>query len=148
MGKEEKALIDVTAQISKTLLILIKGVVRNSSLEIGKNISEAIDSVNHVSGKIEEKKDIVFDLTTPETIKRTKLGKKSYRGHRRQKEKVLKLENWFISHIDNPYLDKMNLELLSRETSLSRIQIKNWISNRRRKEKSSIISVALQDLLN
>lgn len=60
-----------------------------------------------------------------------------HRGHRFPKGKVIKLERWFNENSSKPYLDKQTLEFLIDETKLSSSQVKNWVSNRRRKERTT-----------
>lgn len=92
-------------------------------------------------------KNTAFNFVTQDMVKKNERELKSYRGHRLPKEKVSRLELWFIKNITNPYLDKKSLRNLGLETGLSSIQVKNWISNRRRKEKSQSVSVSISELL-
>nr|ADY62667.1 MTLa2 [Candida metapsilosis] len=57
------------------------------------------------------------------------------------------LENWFDENFTDPYLDSASLEFLIRETGLSKSQIQNWVSNRRRKERNVKITPEIAELI-
>lgn len=59
----------------------------------------------------------------------------SHPGHRLPKESIYTLEQWFIKNKKKPYLNRSTLNALIMETRLSPSQVKNWISNRRRRER-------------
>nr|Q874N1.1 RecName: Full=Mating-type protein ALPHA2 [Nakaseomyces delphensis]AAO25604.1 ALPHA2 [Nakaseomyces delphensis] len=86
-----------------------------------------------------QEKDIVFNVVTKDHLLKNGTPynpyPQPYRGHRFTKENVHTLEAWYSNHIDNPYLDPKSLQSLAQKTNLSKIQIKNWVSNRRRKQK-------------
>nr|CAO02574.1 mating type alpha2 protein [Lachancea waltii] len=58
------------------------------------------------------------------------------------------LENWFHLNSSHPYLTRKQISLLSERTNLSSKQIRNWMSNRRRKSKKNPIDSSLHSLLN
>nr|BBD18018.1 putative transcription factor [Ogataea minuta] len=48
---------------------------------------------------------------------------------------------------DNPYLTRTDLDEIVKQTGLSSSQVKNWVSNKRRKEKTVFVSEELCQLL-
>lgn len=54
----------------------------------------------------------------------------------------------YNENIDNPYLTKDDIHFLKSETNLEDSQIKNWVSNKRRKRKETKISPELSYILN
>lgn len=95
-----------------------------------------------------KKKDIEFKLVTQHMMTSRTQAIKTCRGHRLPKETVHILEEWFTKNIDCPYLKESTLKALLARTNLSILQIKNWVSNRRRKEKfltsSSAVSKSMK----
>ncbi|KTB00736.1 Mating-type-like protein ALPHA2, silenced copy at MTL3, partial [Nakaseomyces glabratus] len=88
--------------------------------------------------------EIVFNVVTKDHLLKKGVPNHyaaSYRGHRFTRENVQILETWYRNHIDNPYLDHNSQQYLAQKTNLSKIQIKNWVANRRRKQKSIYISL-------
>ncbi|KAL3234233.1 Silenced mating-type protein ALPHA2 [Nakaseomyces bracarensis] len=86
-----------------------------------------------------QEKDVVFNVVTKDHLLRNGAPNpyaQPYRGHRFTKENVHTLEAWYSNHIDKPYLDPKSLHSLAQKTNLSTVQIKNWVSNRRRKQTS------------
>lgn len=49
--------------------------------------------------------------------------------------------------MDSPYLTKDDITYLKKETSLQESQIKNWVSNKRRKKKENYVSPEVVQLL-
>ncbi|CCD22171.1 homeodomain mating type protein alpha2 NDAI_0A00110 [Naumovozyma dairenensis CBS 421] len=96
--------------------------------------------------ELETNSKYVFNVITQDMMIPEK--NKPHRGHRLPKEKVNRLEHWYLAHIQKPYLDSKNLKVLMEETKLSKVQIKNWISNRRRKEKLLSISPDIVEIIN
>ncbi|ESW98388.1 Mating-type protein ALPHA2 [Ogataea parapolymorpha DL-1] len=70
------------------------------------------------------------------------------RSKRFPKTAQMELENWYTENEDNPYLSKRDLQQLVHKTGLCAPQVRNWVSNRRRKERTLTISKELSDLLN
>ncbi|CUM68278.1 uncharacterized protein PRCAT00006000001 [Priceomyces carsonii] len=72
----------------------------------------------------------------------------SQKGKRISKDKLDILEKWFDVNQHHPYLTQgASLNLVSR-TGLSYNQVRNWISNKRRKEKTCHVSKELKELLS
>ncbi|EGW31990.1 MTL alpha 2 [Spathaspora passalidarum NRRL Y-27907] len=70
------------------------------------------------------------------------------RGSRRLvKQQLDILENWYNQNLQHPYLTRESIIELMNLTSLSKSQVQNWISNRRRKEKRTEIDPDLAPLL-
>lgn len=140
-------MLKVTAQLSKVIKLLIQEEIRLGSLREEFNASKHIETGIGSNTKEDLKKPVFFDLNTPQTVQHKMSGKHPCRGRRLEKPQINMLEKWFTNNIEKPYLNKKSLQLLTKETGLSNIQIKNWVSNRRRKEKVVTISPPLLDLL-
>ncbi|CCF57719.1 hypothetical protein KAFR_0D00720 [Kazachstania africana CBS 2517] len=136
MGSEEKHLAYTAHQLTCTMITLIKGM---------KNF-HGTGGHSYSSSKSESDDKTVFNVVTQDMMNLNRTGI-SYRGHRFSKENVKVLERWYTAHIDRPYLNRQSTEYLISKTGLSRVQIKNWVSNRRRKEKSVHVSPELIQLL-
>nr|CAI6411520.1 BFH_HP1_G0005700.mRNA.1.CDS.1 [Saccharomyces cerevisiae] len=135
ISDEEKKLLQTTSQLTTTITVLLKEM---HSIENDRSNYQLTQKNKSADG-------LVFNVVTQDMINKST---KPYRGHRFTKENVRILESWFAKNIENPYLDTKGLENLMKNTSLSRIQIKNWVSNRRRKEKTITIAPELADLLS
>lgn len=92
-------------------------------------------------------KSVIFNIMTTDMMNKNKTSLQSYRGHRFSDDNIIMLEQWYSEHYQKPYLTKSSLEKLSKITGLSKIQIRNWVSNRRRKEKTVHISPAILTLV-
>nr|AZQ56630.1 MAT homeobox alpha 2 protein [Suhomyces choctaworum] len=57
------------------------------------------------------------------------------------------LDDWYDANYEHPYLNACSTEYLHQQTRLSHTQVKNWVSNKRRKEKNSKISKELESFL-
>ncbi|GME98807.1 unnamed protein product [Ambrosiozyma monospora] len=66
---------------------------------------------------------------------------------RLSREVLLVLNEWFTQNEENPYLSPEDIKVLTGKTGLTSSQVKNWASNRRRKEKSHRISKEVHDIL-
>ncbi|CAK9439754.1 uncharacterized protein LODBEIA_P38540 [Lodderomyces beijingensis] len=75
-------------------------------------------------------------------------SKAELRRSRLPKDKLGILESWFVDHRKHPYLNPICTERLMRATSLTRLQLQNWVSNRRRKEKQMKVAPEIMALLN
>nr|CDM87332.1 hypothetical protein [Zygosaccharomyces sapae]CDM87341.1 hypothetical protein [Zygosaccharomyces sapae]CDM87350.1 hypothetical protein [Zygosaccharomyces sapae] len=93
------------------------------------------------------KEGMVFNIVTQDTLNSARRPNKTYRGHRLPKHITRLLESWFNRNIEHPYLQTSSMKELMVETKLSGPQIKNWVSNRRRKEKSLTISFEVSELV-
>ncbi|KAL6809519.1 hypothetical protein V8C40DRAFT_259186 [Trichoderma camerunense] len=56
-------------------------------------------------------------------------------GSRFSRESSKLLKQWFSNHYHYPYPSKEEMKMLQHQTSLSKTQISNWLSNTRRREK-------------
>lgn len=90
---------------------------------------------------------VIFNVMTQDMMNKKKTSLNSYRGHRFSSDNVTILEQWYDAHYQKPYLTKSSLEKLSKSTGLNKVQIRNWVSNRRRKEKSVQVSSVILDLV-
>ncbi|ANZ77415.1 BA75_04427T0 [Komagataella pastoris] len=84
------------------------------------------------------------DIIMQQILDSSRIEKK----RRLPREKVRILENWFSDHFQHPYATQQDFDELVHMTSLSKTQIRNWISNKRRKERSSTVSTELLQALN
>lgn len=89
----------------------------------------------------------VFNIVTQDMMTTKELKQNSCRGHRFSKKNVKILEAWYAKHKHQPYLDKRCSVQLQSQTQLSKTQIKNWVSNKRRKEKMVQVSSEIIDLI-
>lgn len=87
-----------------------------------------------------------FCNTDSNSIK-TKDGS-SRNGKRLPKETIAVLNEWFNDNIENPYVQKEDISYLKAKTNLQASQIKNWVSNKRRKRKGSKVSPSIVEILN
>lgn len=90
---------------------------------------------------------VKFNIMTKYMMNKNKTSLQSYRGHRFSNNNTMVLEQWYSEHYQKPYLTKNSLETLSKTTNLSKIQIRNWVSNRRRKEKTVQVSPVILKLV-
>lgn len=90
---------------------------------------------------------VFFNTMTKDMMNKNKKVFHPYRGHRFSSDNIIVLEHWYNEHYQKPYLTKSSLETLSKLTGLEKIQIRNWVSNRRRKEKSVQVSSTILDLV-
>lgn len=137
-------LLRTTFQLSKTLSVVLSEFKKVEESNIQFHKSRDWDSERKETNlrcKVPN-----FEIVPLNTKPDYSTGKR-HRGHRLPSEKVEKLELWFNQNISKPYLNQRALRTLVHETSLSPIQIKNWLSNRRRKEKSAGIADTISDLL-
>lgn len=88
-----------------------------------------------------------FNIVTKYMMNQKKTSLQSYRGHRFSNNNTMVLEQWYSEHYQKPYLTKSSLETLSKTTNLSKIQIRNWVSNRRRKEKTVQVAPVILKLV-
>lgn len=109
--------------------------------------------IKHFPNEEEEEEDstkesfMVFNIMTKKMMNKKERCSQSYRGHRFSSTNIKVLEYWYSEHYQKPYLTKSALEKLAKATGLNKIQIRNWISNRRRKEKSVQVSPAILKLV-
>lgn len=94
-----------------------------------------------------EENAVIFNIMTQDMMNKKEVSLNSYRGHRFSLNNVTILEQWYNDHYQKPYLTKSSLEKLSKSTGLNKVQIRNWVSNRRRKEKSVQVSSVILDLV-
>ncbi|CCE91589.1 homeodomain mating type protein alpha2 TDEL_0C07000 [Torulaspora delbrueckii] len=137
-------LLRTTFQLSKTLSVVLSEFKKVEESNIQFHKSRDWDSERKETNlrcKVPN-----FEIVPLNTKQDYSTGKR-HRGHRLPSEKVEKLELWFNQNISKPYLNQRALRTLVHETSLSPIQIKNWLSNRRRKKKSAGIADTISDLL-
>ncbi|EDO18935.1 HML mating-type cassette alpha2 protein [Vanderwaltozyma polyspora DSM 70294] len=149
LDNDEIMLVRTTYQLSTTLSIMVKSLrMANENYESQtskENSEEELTSPS--SSDSNDRNEFVFNIVTQDMMNKKKMNIKSYRGHRLPKQNVKLLERWYIQNVENPYLDDKSISELMKITSLSKVQIKNWVSNRRRKEKSITISPEVSRLL-
>nr|AZQ56702.1 MAT homeobox alpha 2 protein [Suhomyces guaymorum] len=69
---------------------------------------------------------------------------KKPKGNRFSDEQTHILEEWHNFNIEHPYLNASSLEDLHKRTGLTRVQVRDWVSYKRRKQKSKFISEELR----
>lgn len=69
------------------------------------------------------------------------------RGRRFTEAQLRALESWYQANLENPYLLSKALSYLEELTGLRADQIRNWVSNRRRRARTAHTSNELRDLL-
>lgn len=144
LDKNGELLLRTTFQLSKTLSAVLHEFkkIEGSNIQFHKSTDwDSERKQTNLRCKVPN-----FEIV-PSNIKQDYSTGKRHRGHRLPSEKVDKLELWFKKNISKPYVNQRALRTLVQETSLSPIQIKNWLSNRRRKEKSAGIADTISDLL-
>ncbi|AET37262.1 homeobox domain-containing protein Ecym_1115 [Eremothecium cymbalariae DBVPG len=142
-SKPDRVVIQNISQLTAIIVRLVNKKEDIINLQKGlvdpKEIPEAISK---------EKCGIIFNVVTQDMMENgRKGGSSSYKGHRLPKKHVQLLESWYKNNIENPYLNDTDIRILMRETGFSRSQVKNWVANKRRKDKHSTISPELSDLL-
>ncbi|ODQ80460.1 hypothetical protein BABINDRAFT_195845 [Babjeviella inositovora NRRL Y-12698] len=80
-------------------------------------------------------------------MSKDRVEKPSLEGHRLPRQLVLTLQKWYEENVVNPYLYEDTMQALVRETGLTTKQVRNWVSNKRRKEKDFKISSKLTNIL-
>ncbi|AMD19464.1 HCL581Cp [Eremothecium sinecaudum] len=134
----DRVVIQNISQLTAIIVKLVKK--RENFIHYEKGIIDLKETSNDKCG-------IIFNVVTKDMMENGGKGVNSYKGHRLPKQYVLILENWYRKHVENPYLNDNDIRYLMRETGFSRSQVKNWVANKRRKDKHSTISPELSDLL-
>lgn len=148
-SKEEQKTIHKMYQLCSVLSVLLTEVTelrskRNQYFKARKISRLSSEAVLGSKGK----EGMVFNVVTQDTLNSTRRSNKTYRGHRLPKYVINSLESWFKRNIEHPYLNNNSIRELTTETKLSGLQIRNWVSNRRRKEKSLTVSFEVSELIN
>ncbi|ODV74572.1 homeobox domain-containing protein CYBJADRAFT_201347 [Cyberlindnera jadinii NRRL Y-1542] len=128
--------IDVDAQARKLLLLVKEAKFLND---------ETNRFLRHLSST-SDSDSMLFKIVTQDMM--NKNGSFIGKRKRLERSKVAVLEQWYSKNCDRPYLSDSMLLSLMGETGLSKIQIKNWLSNKRRKERGGLVSNELCDLLD
>lgn len=89
-----------------------------------------------------------FDIVSKEMLRNNISATTPFRGHRFSKDSVVVLENWYTEHYHKPYFSKKQLNKLQKCTGLTAVQLRNWLSNRRRKEKAEQVSSIVLNYMN
>ncbi|GAV48601.1 alpha2 transcriptional factor [Zygosaccharomyces rouxii] len=148
-SKEDQKMVHKMYQLSSILSVLLNEV---SELRAKRRQFLRSKPMHHISYEAalgnKTKEKMVFNIVTQDTLHSVKRSNKTYRGHRLPKCVTYSLESWFNKNIKHPYLNKSSMKELMMETKLSGPQIKNWVSNRRRKEKSLTVSFEVSELVN
>ncbi|AEY98439.1 FAFR750C-Xp [Eremothecium gossypii FDAG1] len=136
----------VIQNISQLTTIIVRLVNKKEDLI---NLQKELAGSKELSDATSKDKcGIIFNVVTQDMMENgRKGGCSSYKGHRLPKQHVQVLEAWYKNNIENPYLNDTDIRYLMRETGFSRSQVKNWVANKRRKDKHSTISPELSDLL-
>lgn len=101
---------------------------------------------NNLQGSLlEHKKEFTFKMLTKKDMHGN--SRLRAKGQRLPKVYTTILEKWYQENIRNPYLDDRSLQILMHQCSLERNQVKNWIANRRRKDRNSKISPVISSIL-
>lgn len=141
LDNEERYLIKISFQLATIVANFLK------SVEEEKKPSKD-SKKKKKQGKSLKEEEVVFNVVTQNMMNMDNVKQNSFRGHRFSKQNVDVLEEWYSIHKHKPYLDKKSIERLQSQTQLSRTQIKNWVSNKRRKEKTVQVSSEILQLIN
>lgn len=141
LDNEERYLIKISFQLATIVANFLK------SVEEEKKPSKD-SKKKKKQGKSSKEEEVVFNVVTQNMMNMDNVKQNSFRGHRFSKQNVDVLEEWYSIHKHKPYLDKKSIERLQSQTQLSRTQIKNWVSNKRRKEKTVQVSSEILQLIN
>lgn len=139
LDNEERYLIKISFQLATIVANFLKGI--NEEKKLNKV------SKKKKQGKSSKEEEVVFNVVTQNMMNMDNVKQNSFRGHRFSKQNVEVLEEWYGIHKHKPYLDKKSIERLQCQTQLSRTQIKNWVSNKRRKEKTVQVSSEILQLI-
>ena len=139
LDNEERYLIKISFQLATIVANFLKGI--NEEKKLNKV------SKKKKQGKSSKEEEVVFNVVTQNMMNMDNVKQNSFRGHRFSKQNVEVLEEWYGIHKHKPYLDKKSIERLKCQTQLSRTQIKNWVSNKRRKEKTVQVSSEILQLI-
>lgn len=139
MSGEKSNILHTTRQLSSTLSELLKKLQSFNSKTKQPSASPLPQHTVKLKKKL--KRNIAFNVLTQDMMTSHTRSTKPYRGNRLPKTTVRTLEDWFNRNFDCPYLKRSSLRTLIRQTNLSALQIKNWVSNRRRKERSLVASL-------
>ncbi|SMN20089.1 MATALPHA2 [Maudiozyma saulgeensis] len=142
LDSEERYLIKISFQLAT----IVANFLNSNTQENIKPIKE--QKKKKIEKKIPKEDEVVFNVVTQNMMNMDNVKQNSFRGHRFSKQNVEVLEEWYSIHKHKPYLDKKSTEVLQYQTQLSRTQIKNWVSNKRRKEKTVQVSSEILQLIN
>ncbi|KAG0669471.1 homeodomain mating type protein alpha2 [Kluyveromyces marxianus] len=122
------------------LLIVLQEKQKISLLE--NNILSKVESFKE--RRSENTNTVEFRILSSEHLNPTlnKVGKKN----RFPKKSIKLLENWYECNRNSPYLTSNHLDYLECNTGLNKTQIKNWVANRRRKDKNSRVSLDIKNI--
>lgn len=140
LDKEERYLIKMSYQLATVVANFLNGIKDSTIFNTLRKSDNKLITSNNDS-------DVVFNVVTQKMMNTDNIKQNSYRGHRFSKQSLEVLEEWYHIHRNKPYLDKNSTEFLLKETRLSRTQIKNWVSNKRRKEKTVQVSPEILQLI-
>lgn len=136
-SKSDCGIIQNISQLSAIIVKLVNG--KKNLVHFCKEISE---DKNPDDGS-----GIIFNVVTQDMMESGRNDINSLKGHRLPKQHVQILKNWYKKHSENPYLNDNHIRNLMKETGFTRSQIKNWVANKRRKNKNTTISPEISDLL-
>ncbi|CCH58550.1 hypothetical protein TBLA_0A07600 [Henningerozyma blattae CBS 6284] len=164
LGKEETELVTTTVQLSTVLSSLVKEArqlhrlhhsqsthnprvfnVLTQHMMSNSNSTSTSPHSNSLPNSPSTKKSTTpltnpsppyyYSSSSPKSLSPPLQHTPSHRGHRLPKHTLIPLEKWFLHNKSHPYLHNSDLQALTTQSSLSKTQVKNWISNRRRKER-------------
>nr|AZQ56636.1 MAT homeobox alpha 2 protein [Suhomyces atakaporum] len=142
---------EIQEHVSSTRLILRSGsAIDDESKQLLTNINKLIQSLILISKERYNFHSQIFELAKVENdsglspfIKYDPNSTK----HKFSSNQIKVLEDWYESNSLHPYLDYFSCKDLHSRTGLTIMQVRNWVSNRRRKEKSHNISKELLPFL-
>ncbi|CDO92675.1 unnamed protein product [Kluyveromyces dobzhanskii CBS 2104] len=138
---DKVSLTRTSLKASQSLLTLLSEKGKINQLEIGmmKNNADEMNrsfSLNSVNFKILTQNSL--SSHSAECVK----------NKRFPKAQVELLKDWYEVNKKNPYITENDINNIRSNTSLSKMQIKNWLANRRRKDKLTKISEEIINILN
>ncbi|ODV95198.1 hypothetical protein PACTADRAFT_80619 [Pachysolen tannophilus NRRL Y-2460] len=148
LGENEQKMLSKINRSAKAIVLLIKEKesLHNETNRFKKSYFEKLHQ-NSIQSEPSTKQEMVFNVITQNMINEFGSDKIPNKGRRLPKSLVQILETWYEENIESPYLSEETLTLLVERTGLTKNQVRNWISNKRRKEKVVNISEELSYLL-
>ncbi|ODV81637.1 uncharacterized protein CANTADRAFT_45507 [Suhomyces tanzawaensis NRRL Y-17324] len=123
--------------------------IRDGELVILKNISTLVKTLLNMT---RERYDFHFQIQElaiglNESGQTTQSNSHLVSNHKFSQNQVEILEQWYQSNSEHPFLNNQSTLELQTRTGLTVTQVKNWVSNKRRKEKTQSVSKELEPFL-
>lgn len=141
---KQKAYLTAIIQKSiKSLLVLLKEKGKMREIEFSRKEVRKINKYRQSSKNFES---VNIKILTQDLMHSN--NNEFKKGKRFPKSHIQLLENWYSMNRRNPYLAENDLAYISKNTTLTKTQIKNWLANRRRKDKITEVSSDIRNILN